>query len=126
MADYLIVAQERIYRGELGIESWTIEKCSNEQEAFAIARDMSLDLIDSYDDIYAGFRENAEFWADQMEEEGRVFNREDYITQAIEEQREDDIYYRIWKLSDRFDYIKLISSKDDWQDIVDCYAEEEI
>ena len=129
MADYLIVAQDEIYHGEHGVENWTIEECSNEQEAFAIARDMSLDLIDSYDDIYMGFRENAEYWADQEEEEGRVWTsaeREEYIYNAIEEQREDDIRYHVWKLSDRFDYSKITSEDDDWQDIVDCYAEEEI
>ena len=129
MADYLIVAQDEVYHGEHGVENWTIEECSNEQEAFAIARDMSLDLIDSYDDIYMGFRENAECWADQEEEEGRVWTsaeREEYIYNAIEEQREDDIRYLVWKLSDRFDYSKITSEDDDWQDIVDNYSEEEI
>ena len=130
MADYLIVAQDEIYRGKHGVENWTIEECSNEHEAFALGRDMSLELIDSYADIYESFKENAEYWADQEEEErGRMFTEEDrekYITEAIEAQRKDDIRYRIWKLSDRFDYSKLISSEEDWQDIEDCYDEEEI
>lgn len=120
MAKYLIVAQDGIYRGERGVEVWTVEECPNEQEAFSVGHDMSLDLIDSYADIYEEFKENAEYWADQMEEEGQTFNREEYIMQAIEEQREDDIHCYVWKLSDDF---KMDSS--DWNDIVEKYAVEE-
>ena len=128
MANYLIVAQDEIYQGEHGMEDWTIEECSNEKEAFIIGRDMSLDLIDSYSEIYDGFRDNAECWADQEEEEGRVWTsaeRENYIYEAIEEQREDDVRYLVWKLSDRFDYSKITPENDDWRDIVDNYGEEE-
>ena len=125
MADYLIVAREQIYNGVDSIEDWVIQECANVEEAFAIGREMSLDLIDSYMSIYNIFKENAENWADEIEEEDQHFNREDYIEAAIEQQREDDISFQVWKLSDRFDYSKITSENDDWRDIVENYAEEE-
>jgi len=127
MANYLIVAQENMYRGEHGIENWTIEDCANVQEAFAIGREMSLDLIDSYSGFYDSYRRNAEDWADQEEEDGRLSAeaREEYITNAIEEQREDAVYYMCWKLSDKFDYSSLNKEDIDWYDIADTYGEEE-
>lgn len=128
MANYLIVAQEEEYRGEHGVENWTIEDCADAQEAFAIAREMSLDLIDSYDEFYDSFKENAEYWADQEEEDGKFLSaeaREEYIANAIEEQREDAMYCMCWKLSDKFDYSSLNKEDIDWRDIVDIYGEEE-
>ena len=86
----MIVAQDEIYQGEHGVEDWTIEEYQDGQEALMAGRDMSLDLIDSYPEIYDGFRDNAECWADQEEEEGRIWTsaeRENYIYEAIEEQR---------------------------------------
>ena len=128
MANYLIVAQEDMYRGEHGIEDWTIEDCANVQEAVAIGREMSLDLIDSYGEFYNSFKENAECWADQEEEDGKFLSaeaREEYIANAIEEQREDAVYYMCWKLSDTFDYSSLNKEDIDWRDIADIYGEEE-
>ena len=125
MTDYLIVAQDEMSHGSYGREDWRIVNCENEQQAFSIAREMSLDVIDSNPDAYATFRDNAEYWADMKEEEGEEFNREDYIEAAIEQQREDNIYFMCWRLSDRFDYSKLTSDEDDWRDIVENYAEEE-
>ena len=125
MADYLIVAQDKFWYGGFGMEEWRIVNCENEQQAFSIAREMSLDIIDSDSDACATFRDNAEYWADMKEEEGEEFNREDYIEAAIEQQREDNIYFMCWRLSDRFDYSKITSENDDWRDIVENYAEEE-
>ena len=128
MANYLIVAQEDMYHGEHGIEDWTIEDCANVQEAFAIGREMSLDLIDSYGEFYDSFKENAEYWADQEEEDGKFLSaeeREEYIANAIEEQREDAVYCMCWKLSDKFDYSSLNKEDIDWRDIADIYGEEE-
>ena len=128
MADYLIVAQEDMYRGEHGIEDWTIADCANAQEAFAIGREMSLDLIDSYSEFYNSYKENAEYWADPEAEDARFLSaeaREEYIANAIEEQREDAVYCMCWKLSDKFDYSSLNKEDIDWRDIVDTYAEEE-
>lgn len=128
MANYLIVAQDEIYQGEHGIEDWTIEEHQNEQEAFMAGRDMSLDLIDSFSAIYDIFKDDAECWADQEEEEGRIWTsaeREKYIYESIEEQREDDVRYLVWKLSDRFDYSEITSEDIDWRDIVDTYGEVE-
>ena len=127
MANYLIVAQEEEYRGEHGVENWTIENCTDAQEAFAIGREMSLDLIDSYGEFYDSFKENAEYWADQEEEDGKFLSakaREEYIANAIEEQREDAAYCMCWKLSDKFDYSSLNKEDIDWRDIVDIYGEE--
>ena len=125
MANYLIVAQEDMYHGDHGIEDWTIEDCADVQEAFALGREMSLDLIDSYHQFYDSYRENAEYWADQEEEEhGGNFNREEYILNAIEEQREDAVYCMCWKLSDNFNP-SVLNKEEDWQDIVDLYAVEE-
>lgn len=127
MANYLIVAQEDMYQGEHGIEDWTIEDCADAQEAFAIGREMSLDLINSYSEFYNSFKENAEYWADQKEEDGEIFTkegREEYIANSIEEQREDAVYCMCWKLSDKFDYSSL-NKEDDWRDIADTYGEEE-
>lgn len=128
MANYLIVAQEDMYRGEHGIEDWTIEDCANVQEAFAIGREMSLDLIDSYSEFYNTYKENAEYWADSDAEDARFLpaeEREEYIANAIEEQREDAVYCMCWKLSDKFDYSSLNKENIDWRDIVDTYGEEE-
>lgn len=128
MANYLIVAQENTYHGKHGIENWTIEDCADAQEASAIGREMSLALIDSYSEFYNSFKENAEYWADQEEEDrGGIFTeegREEYVANAIEEQREDAVYYMCWKLSDKFDYSSL-NKEDDWRDIADTYGEEE-
>ncbi len=129
MAYYLIVAQEDMYHGGHGIEDWTIEDCAGVHEAFALGHEMSLDLIDSYSEFYNLFKENAEYWADQEEEDrGEIFTeeeREEYITNAIEEQREDDVYYMCWKLSDKFDYSSLNKEDIDWRDVADIYGEEE-
>lgn len=128
MANYLIVAQEDMYRGEHGIEDWTIEDCADAQEAFAIGREMSLDLIDSYSEFYNTYKENAEYWADSEAEDARFLPaeaREEYIANAIEEQREDAVYCMCWKLSDKFDYSSLNKEDIDWRDIVNIYGEEE-
>ena len=128
MAKYLIVAREAMYNGFHGLEDWTIEELPNVQEAFALAREMSLDLIDSYSELYNIFKENAEYWADSIEEEDGPMTaeqRENYIIQAIEDQREEDVEYCIWRLSPRFDYSEIIFEFDTWQEVADLYGEEE-
>ncbi len=88
---YVIHAFEEKYGGYHGIEDWSIENCDNEEEAISIARENSLEVINSYSLVY-----------DELEDDIETFTDENMSEDDIEELRSDiyneDIAYEIWKI----------------------------
>ena len=88
---YVIHAFEEKYGGYHGIEDWSIENCDNEEEAVSIARENSIEVINSYSLVY-----------DELEDDIEAFTDESMSEDDIEELRSDiydeDIAYEIWEI----------------------------
>ena len=87
---YVIHAFEEKYGGYHGIEDWTIS-AGTEEEAIEEARELSLDVMNSYS-----------FIIDELEDDIEAFTDEDMSEDDIEEFRyeiyNENIAYEIWKI----------------------------
>ena len=87
---YVIHAFEEKYGGYHGIEDWTIS-IGTEEEAIEEARELSLEIMNSYD-----------FIIDELEDDIEAFTDENMSEDDIEELRYDiyneNIAYEIWKI----------------------------
>jgi len=87
---YVIHAFEEKYGGYHGIEDWTISK-GTEEEIIEEARELSLELMNSYD-----------FIIDELEDDIEAFTDENMNEDDIEELRYDiyneNVAYEIWKI----------------------------
>ena len=93
---YVIHAFEEKYGGYHGIEDWTINT-GTEEEAIEEARELSLDVMNSYS-----------FIIDELENDVEAFTDENMSEDDIEELRYDiyneNVAYEIWKIkSDVYD-----------------------
>lgn len=88
---YVIHAFEERYSGLHGIEDWSIWDCDNEEEAISIAKENSIEVINSYSCIY----EELEMEVD--EEVDETMSEED-IEQLRSDIYNEDVAYDIWKL----------------------------
>lgn len=121
---YVIHAFEEKYGGYHGIEDWTIENCDNEEEAVSIARENSLEVINSYSLVY-----------DELEDDIETFTDENMSEDDIEELRSDiyneNIAYNIWKIDSDIikEYDIDILEKwlnDDPEDFIEKYCDNEL
>lgn len=121
---YVIHAFEVKYGGYHGIEDWSIEDRDNEEEVVSIARENSLEVINSYSLVY-----------DELENDIETFTDEDMSEDDIEELRSDiyneDIVYEIWKIDS--DIIKEydIDTLEKWldddpEDFIEKYCNDEL
>ena len=108
---YVIHAFEEKYGGYHGIEDWSIENCNNEEEAVSIARENSLEVINSYSLVYEEL--------------------EDDIEQLRADIYNEDIAYNIWKIDS--DIIKEydIDILEEWlnndpEDFIEKYCNDEL
>ena len=119
---YVIHAFEERYGGYHGIEDWSIWACDNEEEAISIAREISMEVINSYGCVYEELECDIEAWIDE------TMSEED-----IEELRydiyEEDIAYNIWKID--YDITKEYDIdtlerwlNDDPEDFIEKYCQE--
>lgn len=119
---YVIYAYEEKYEGYHGINDWSIWDCANEKEAISIARENSMEVINSYSCVY-----------EELENDVESFTDEDMSEEDIEQLRadiyEEDIAYFIWKIDS--DIIKDydIETLETWlcndpDDFIEKYCEE--
>ena len=104
MSIYLIHAYEGRYGGLYGIEDWNIVTAANLEQAKDIARDMSIDVIESYigDELYNEAEEEAEY-------------RETEVDELYNELIEEEIAYDIWELDSKYtigQYDKMLEDND--------------
>lgn len=104
MSVYLIHAYEGRYGGLQGIEDWNIVTAANLEQARDIARDMSLDVIESYigDELYNEAEAEAEY-------------RETEVDELYDELIEEEIEYTIWELNSKYtweQYAKMLEDND--------------
>lgn len=120
---YVIHAFEGIFGGYHGIEDWSIWFCDNEEEAISIARENSMEVINSYGCVYEELECDIEEWIDEtMSEEDIALLREDVY--------EEDIDYNIWKIDS--DMVKEydINTLERWlndnpEDFIEKYCNDE-
>ena len=121
---YVIHAFEEKYGGYHGIEDWSIENCDNEKEAISIARENSMEVINSYSLVY-----------DELEDDIETFTDESMSEDDIEQLRSDiyneDIAYEIWEIDS--DIIKEydIDTLEKWlnndpEDFIEKYCNNEL
>lgn len=120
---YVIHAFEEKYGGYHGIEDWTIS-AGTEEEANEEARELSLDVMSSYN-----------FIIDELENDIENFTDEDMSEDDIEGLRYDiyneNIAYEIWKI--KSDIIKKydIDTLEKWlndnpEDFIEKYCNDEL
>lgn len=121
---YVIHAFEEKYGGYYGIEDWSIENCDNEKEAVSIARENSIEVINSYSLVY-----------DELEDDIETFTDENMSKDDIEELRSDiyneDIAYEIWEIDSdiirEYDIDTLEKwLNDDPEDFIEKYCNNEL
>ena len=128
MEIYLIHAYDNENRGAYGMEDWTIQE-STLNEAVETAREMSYEVITSYQDIYGELRERANDYAREDEDvltyDQYLNRRDNYLNQLIEEA----IGYEITKLDDCHTlkkYLSFLSMKDyDYETLKEDFGKEE-
>lgn len=90
---YVIYAADQMYGGYHGMADWSICNCNNEEEALEIARENSLDIINSYPDIYKSIEEDMEECIDEtMSEEEVEELRSDFYN--------EDTEYNVWLIDE--------------------------
>ena len=104
MSIYLIHAYEGRYSGLYGIEDWNIVTAANLKQAKDIARDMSIDVIESYidDELYNEAEEEPEYSETEVDE-------------LYDELIEEEIAYDIWELDSKYtieQYDKMLEDND--------------
>ena len=120
---YVIHAFEEKYGGYHGIENWTISE-GTEKEIIEEAKELSLDVMSSYN-----------FIIDELENDIEAFTDEDMSEDDIEELRYDiyneNIAYEIWKIDS--DIIKEYDIdtlekwlNDDPEDFIEKYCNDEL
>lgn len=88
---YVIYAADQMYGGYHGMADWSIWNCNNEEEALEIARENSLDIINSYSDICEALEEDVkEYINENTTEEEEWEIRSDIYN--------EDVEYNVWKI----------------------------
>lgn len=122
MAIYLIYACETSYDGAHGMNNWCVEECNDFDEACEIGRQMSYEVINSYqslsDECLEEARENAE-------NDGIDFDSPEadvYIAEVYDEH----VNYYVYKLSDNYTYDEYhdMSENMDFEEMRDRFVEE--
>lgn len=103
---YLIYADENVYQGLHGMYDWTITQCDTEEEANEIAMSMSIDVMESYNEIMDDLYEEAGITlTDDTELSDEDLNRLDEVMQ-------NNIDFIITPIPD--DFFPLIVDDDDY------------
>ena len=122
MKRYLIYADETEYGGLHGMYDWDIVQCNDEEEAQEIGHEMSERVIESYASLLEEIEEDVRT---RLAEEGINPNDLDY-----DERYEDwydcilneHIQYQYWELDPSINYLEIIESDTDWEELRDKYS----
>lgn len=128
MSIFVIHAYDNENRGAYEMEDWTIQE-STLNEAIETAREMSYEVITSYQDIYGELREQANDYAREDEDvltyDQYLSRRDNYLNQLIEEA----IGYEVTKLDDCYtlkEYLSFLNMKDyDYETLKEDFGKEE-
>lgn len=101
MALYLYYAADGIYQGLHGMETLGIVDETNSDKVIEIAKEASLDIIQSYgtimEDLQQAAFDNIDLVSYEMD--GEVVPDSEY-EKALDEAIEEDIYCKVWKIND--------------------------
>ena len=122
MKRYLIYADETEYSGLHGMYDWDVIQCDNEEEVQAIGYEMSERVIESYSSLLEEIEEDVRT---RLSEEGINPDDLDY-----DERYEDwydcilneHIQYQYWELDPSINYLEIIESDTDWEELRDKYS----
>jgi hypothetical protein len=99
MAKYAVYAGDQQFGGLHGMCVHAVVEVSNEEKAHNWAREQSLEVIQSYSDIYEGLEENA-----KESLEGMTFDSEeeynDALSEAVWEEYEQDAEWSVWLIDE--------------------------
>ena len=95
---YMIHAMENMYHGLHGIEDVRILEAENKDELESLGREMSIEVMKSYDDVGETLLENARDEAEfnEIDEDSAEFEN------ILDEQYEENVEYYIYQLSNEF------------------------
>lgn len=117
---FAVHAYDGVYGGLHGMNEKAVIEVAKEEEAVEIAEEMSMMVIENYDDIYNTFVDEADF--------NGLDNESDEWYEYIEDQIKEDIDYEVYKvkennksleelndlfLNDSDDFIKKYCIEDD-------------
>lgn len=117
---YVIYAAECIYQGLHGIEDWSIYECDNEEEAFEIAEENSLEIMNSYSCVYETLNDDIETWKDDN-------MSEDEIEELTYELYRENLYCNVYKIKNEFQNLPIEDLEstlyNDPQEFIEKYCE---
>lgn len=119
---FAIYAYEEMYMGQHGMHDYMVTEANNLEEAEETARDMAINVVESYHDIYMKVFNNtmADFcsldeYKDMTEdEEAKIYNSDEFASKYIEN-RNDIIRYEVVELDEEstrgltLDYLNSLS-----------------
>ena len=125
---FLIHAKENIYDGLHGIESIDVVEVDTLEEAHNIAYEMSLDVINSYSDVYDELETEVE---ETIAYEDTVKWTDEYINDLRDEIYNDDVCYDLYELDEEkvkdFSYETLThEAYEDIEEFLEKYRKQEI
>lgn len=94
MSRYAIIASEGIYQGYYGIVDYAIVDCDSEEEAAAIGKEMSLQVMDDYPCV-------GDELSERLREVYEVAPEDSCYDGLYNEMREDNINYYYFKLCEK-------------------------
>ena len=97
---YFVFAAEGKYEGLHGMYDYAFEEAANEEELYDMAREMSIEVMESYGEIGDTLQAEAE-----EEAEFQGYEPEDYdavIESILDELYEDNVYFYIVKLDPQY------------------------
>lgn len=121
---YVIMAADNIYQGYHGLIDWSVWDCQNEEEAIEIARENSIEIINSYSCIYEELEETIQNYIDE-DDKGMS---EEEIDELREEIYQEDISYSIYKIDADIakeydiDYLEKMLNRDP-EDFIEKYCD---
>ena len=94
MKRYVVFAADQLYQGLHGMCEYFITSCATEDDVITEAREASMDIIQSYSDIYSQLQDDIEqTW------EGSDYDENEY-EEYCDDVFLDDIYFNYWELDE--------------------------
>ena len=94
---FAIIAAEGIYEGLHGIETKTIVEASNWNEIYDIARELSLEVMESYGDVIEELEREVQ---EEIDFNDTVNWTEERIEELRAEVYNDNVYYNVYQLDE--------------------------
>ena len=94
---YAVIAAEGIYQGYHGIKQKAIIEVSSLEEAHEIAAEMSIEIMDSYPDVYDELEEAIQ---NEIDDNDAIEWTDEEINDFRSEIYNDNIYYDLYELDE--------------------------